>query len=174
MTKNILVLVCTLALLFTLPAFAQEAVEPAPTLSGLVMEITPEGDLLIHNELHGELIVHVSDETELIGFTVPTVGQYIYITFNGAMTMSLPGQITAQRIESHALQGTVLGVAGNTLHLQVEEKEYCLVLDFQLEVAFHKGEVIHTFAYLTEETFVGLPVVYAEYIGVVPPVNARK
>lgn len=73
--------------------------------AGIVVEITD--DLLtIDTATHGQVLVHLTDETLWEGET-PVVGAYVHVVNNGAMTMSIPPQITALRVGCYAFTGTV-------------------------------------------------------------------
>ena len=142
-------------------------------LSGLIMEITPENDLLISTVPHGDVLVHVSDKTVISGVETLEIGQYVYIRFNGVMTMSLPGQITADEIDCHRFEGEVVAVAGNNVQLKTEDGAYCLVLSKEIDVAFSQGETIYAYAQRTGSEFAGLEVLTAEFVGTVAPDKAR-
>ena len=73
--------------------------------AGIVLEIT-EDLLTIDTQTHGQVLVHLTAETLWEGET-PVVGAYVHVINNGAMTMSLPPQITALRVGCYAFTGTV-------------------------------------------------------------------
>ena len=73
--------------------------------AGIVVEIT-EDQLTIDTEDRGQVLVHLTEETLWEGET-PVVGAYVHVVNNGAMTMSLPPQITALRVGCYAFTGTV-------------------------------------------------------------------
>ena len=67
-----------------------------------------EGGWRIEDAAQGEVLVHVSDETVMETGYELAVGDYVYVDYDGAMTRSLPPQVTAGRIVSHKLEGDVL------------------------------------------------------------------
>lgn len=113
-----------LAMLFSLifamnaPALSDEATrapeELAPAAevidtAGVVTEIA-EDSLTIDTQTHGQVLVHLTEETLWEGET-PVAGAYVHIVNNGAMTMSIPPQITALRVGCYAFTGTVSELA---------------------------------------------------------------
>lgn len=172
-------LIAVLLMVMTLcvgAAFAQDAPvseQKVFELSGMIMEITPENDLLISTLPHGDVLVHVSEQTAVTGVSKLEVGQYVYIRFNGVMTMSLPGQISADSIDCHRFEGEVEAVAGNNVQLRTPDGDYCLVLSKDIDAAFEQGETIYVYAQLTGNTFAGLEVITAEFVGTVAPDKAR-
>ena len=101
---------------------AEEAVPELLDTAGIVLEIA-EDALTLNTETHGEVVVHLTDETLFEGET-PVVGAYVHVVNNGAMTMSLPPQITALRVGCYAFTGTVSGIGEESFMLQTESGEY--------------------------------------------------
>ena len=63
-------------------------------LEGIITEITSDS-LLLNTDTIGDVIVHLPE-----GMSAPVVGMHVRVYFNGVMALSLPGQITAQFIET--------------------------------------------------------------------------
>lgn len=90
--------------------------------AGVVLEIT-EDSLVIDTAIHGQVLVHLTDETIWEGET-PVVGAYVHVLNNGAMTMSIPPQITALRVGCYAFSGTVAEIADEYFTLTAEGTVY--------------------------------------------------
>ena len=72
---------------------------------GVITEIA-EDHLMLDTANLGQVFVHLAEDTLYEGET-PAVGAYVHVLNNGAMTMSLPPQITALRVGCYAFTGTV-------------------------------------------------------------------
>lgn len=90
----------------------------SPELSGVVIG-EEAGGVLIQTEEYGPVLVKYGEDTLFDGSGQAgieeafTPGAYLIVTYNGAMTRSLPPQITADRIVQHKISGTVVEVAEN-------------------------------------------------------------
>lgn len=74
-------------------------------ITGEVDEIT--GEYILFTDANGQQVqANLFDATVFEG-TAPTVGSVITVVFDGKMTRSLPGQITAIKVVCHALTGTI-------------------------------------------------------------------
>ena len=62
-------------------------------LAGTVTEVL-EGSFLMETSQQGPVMVNLPEE-----ITAPQVGQQVLVTFNGVMTLSLPGQINPWTVE---------------------------------------------------------------------------
>ena len=123
-----------LAILFSLmfalsaPMAADTPAEPDDTVpelldtAGMVTEIA-EDHLLLDTATHGQVFVHLTDETAFEGET-PVVGAYVHVVNNGTMTMSLPPQITALRVGCYAFTGTVSEITDESFMLTAEGAAY--------------------------------------------------
>ena len=76
-------------------------------LQGAILEVG-EDSLRIEDAEQGEVVVLISEDTVLETGYELAVGDYVYVDYDGAMTRSLPPQVTAGRIVSHKLEGDVL------------------------------------------------------------------
>ena len=125
MTKIVKLMALLLAALVGLSACQssapeQESIEYAD-IAGVVTEIA-DGYILIHNADQGEVQVNVSDDTIYEG-TAIAVGDYIHVTYSGAMTRSLPPQISALRVGCYVRTGTVSAVEEGGFMLAAEGEE---------------------------------------------------
>ena len=97
-----------------------EAVVPELTdVAGVVTEIA-EDHLLLDTATHGQVFAHLTEETVYEGET-PEIGAYVHIVNNGAMTMSLPPQITALRVGCYAFSGTISELSDESFLLTTAE-----------------------------------------------------
>lgn len=79
----------------SIPAGITAQVVRCYTIEGTVSEIiAEEGGMLLETETHGQVYAHLpeGDEMEI------KTGDAVKVYFNGAMTMSLPGQINADNV----------------------------------------------------------------------------
>ncbi len=76
-------------------------------LNGFVIEgETPEGAFLMDAMGYGQVLVRLAQ-----GMAVPAAGDFVSVAFSGVMTMSLPGQGGAQRVEVlEKAEGEVAGM----------------------------------------------------------------
>lgn len=112
MMKKLMAGMLALALLACAAAgFAQDeqAQEDAVLLTGTILETAEDHVLLDVPEL-GEVQAWVNAETVIEGVDVLAAGQVAVVLYNGIMTRSLPGQITAQRVSVYVVEGTVTHV----------------------------------------------------------------
>ncbi|MBQ8536983.1 MAG: hypothetical protein IJ461_06220, partial [Clostridia bacterium] len=106
-----LILAGLMSLTACAPAAAPEpqaSQEPVVSLTGTVNQVTEEG-LLLDTE-SGPVLVLTNSDTVLEGFAALSdlaPGRMAEVLYNGMMTRSIPAQITAQRITSVQLAGTV-------------------------------------------------------------------
>lgn len=118
----------TLALLLALtaPLFREtsaspEAAEPA-SVAGTVLELTDDTMLLDTSDL-GQVLVHLTEDTIWEG-TPPAVGAYVHVDHRGAMTMSLPPQLTALRVGCYAFTGEVTEIGDGDFLLKTDDDLY--------------------------------------------------
>ena len=104
----------TLALLMCASAFASTV--PSVTLEGLITE-AGDGWFLMSDVTQGAVRVNLDDATTaydgIAGKDAMAVGQYVYVTYNGIMTRSLPPQVTAQKVSCFVVNGTVTDILEN-------------------------------------------------------------
>lgn len=174
MTKKIIAALLALTMLFCAAAFAEETTEMIYELSGTIMEIDENGDLLLNTATNGDVLVHVGDDTILEGMDQYETGMYIYVTFNGVMTMSLPGQINAQKIACYMVEGEVTAIAGLNILLENEDNTFCAVLHGVTEMPFGVGETVQLYVpSLSDGDFAGITVINSNFFSTVAPENAR-
>ena len=90
--------------------------------AGVITEIT-EDQIMLDTATHGPVLVHLTDDTIWEGET-PAVGAYVHVINNGAMTMSLPPQITALRVGCYAFTGTVSDITDESFMLTGDGSVY--------------------------------------------------
>lgn len=124
MKKIALFLALTLVFLCTACAEqnpAESTQEPV-VLEGVVLEISEEG-LLIETEAQGEVLVLQDDDTVSDTDADIAVGDYIIIDYDGAMTKSLPPQVTADVVRMHKLTGEISEVYADENALLLNDPE---------------------------------------------------
>lgn len=89
---------------------AQE--EPAKLLSATLM---------VNTVSHGLVEVHFTEDTLLEGAVDFAVGDYIFVTYNGMMTRSIPPQVTAEKVTAYRFTGTVSQLTEDGFLLTTEE-----------------------------------------------------
>ncbi len=97
---------------------------PMPTaqevfdLAGTVTEIGV--DFILFENADGQLVqANLSADTVFEGKTIEA-GDFIHVTYNGQMTFSLPGQISAMRVGCYAFTGAVDEIAEGSFLLKSE------------------------------------------------------
>ncbi len=104
--KKMLLMLLALALALTnLTVFAEETAEPV-LLGGYVMEANGES-VLLQTEPGVYVEALLNENTVFSGKEDVAVGDYVYVTYNGMMTRSLPAQINADAIACWMLMGAV-------------------------------------------------------------------
>lgn len=107
-------------------------VEEILPLEGVIEEVTEptyneetglleSATILMNTQTHGLVEVHFTAESLLEGAEDLSVGDYIYVQYNGMMTRSLPGQVTAEKISLWRLTGKVTEVTGDGFMLNTPE-----------------------------------------------------
>ena len=117
--------------------------DAAPELvdtAGILVEIA-EDHLLLDTETHGQVFVHLTEDTLYEGET-PVVGAYVHVTNNGAMTMSLPPQITALRVGCYAFTGTVSEITEDSFMLTAESAPYQVNAEAETLAGLEEGETV--------------------------------
>ncbi len=126
--KKISFLFITLVMLITMSSFTTAENHVNPQIEGVIAEVLEDGSILVDSINAGPVLVHVNEDTVLEGFEKLAVGQYVYVTYNGVMTRSLPPQITAQKIECHMINGKVTSADEAMGTILMESKDHGLVL----------------------------------------------
>lgn len=112
------ILIFALATLLALFAFSPALGEQtAFELEGLISRITDEGVYLDAGE-SGEYLALIDDDTVFEGLEGAgdlAEGQYVFITYNGAATRSIPAQIVAQKIACYKVIGTIVSIEESQL-----------------------------------------------------------
>lgn len=125
-----------------------------PPLQGVIQEIIdPQYDeetqallsatLIIETQDFGLVEVHFTQETLLEGAEDFVVGDYIFVSYNGVMTRSLPPQVTAEKVTAYRFTGTVsqLGENGFMLTTETVGDVWVNALPEQLETVANDQEV---------------------------------
>ena len=106
MKKLLSILLAIIAL--CIAAFAEPAATELVPIEGLVLEISEDGGYLINTETHGEVMALMNEETFVESDGEISVGDYLYIDYDGQMTRSLPPQITASVIRMYRIEGAIV------------------------------------------------------------------
>lgn len=101
-----------LTLFLCVGAFASAPADEAATelISGIVSEYVEGERILLDTETMGSVQVNLSAETPMEIDRPIQTGDYVYVAFDGAVTASLPPQLSAQSVIMHALAGDVVSV----------------------------------------------------------------
>lgn len=96
----------------------EEIIEPTYNEeTGLLESAT----ILMNTQTHGLVEVHFSTDSLLEGAEDLSVGDYIYVQYNGMMTRSIPGQVSAEKISAWRLTGKVTEVTEDGFMLNTQE-----------------------------------------------------
>lgn len=104
-------MMCVMLAAMPFAAMAQEENMPA-VLQGFVTEIVENG-FVMEDTQQGEVMLNTSDATVFDGVLLEgelSVGQYVFVEYDGRMTFSLPPQAHADRVAAHMLTGSVMEV----------------------------------------------------------------
>ncbi len=106
----------------SIPAQAHADVVSRYMVEGFVAEIMEDAFLLTGDTLHGEVIVNMTED-------MPTVmlGAPVLVFFDGIMTMSLPGQITAREIITAEMSGEIESLTDDGFTLFTEDGKTLMV-----------------------------------------------
>lgn len=114
-------LVTALLILGSAPAFAQNT--EAVLLEGYVLN-AEEGTILLDTQEYGEIRVNVDDASVFQGIgLLPETNAYVYVTYDGNMSASLPGQVYGQKITAYVISGEIKEVAENSLMIVQDDIE---------------------------------------------------
>jgi tRNA-binding EMAP/Myf-like protein len=139
MKKWFLVL-CALMVLAAAPGLAQE--QPA-SLSGVILDIQEDGSFLIDSDI-GQVLVNMPPETVVEGVAKLREGQYVYVDYTGAMTKSMPPQVTAEKVRCYVIEGIVLSLTEDGKTALVDSQEYGQVMVSlpAMETALKEGDFV--------------------------------
>ncbi len=126
MKKMILMLLALVLAMTNVLAFAEEAPETTEpvVIGGFVMDVTDESILILND---GQYIEALLNEETLIDGSDVAIGDYMFITYNGMMTRSLPAQITAMAIGNYKLMGLVSEITEEGFTLTFGEDVYGVI-----------------------------------------------
>lgn len=122
--KKIIGLMTALVMLLSIGAVGLAEAPKVFQLEGVILEVTEDGDYLIEAVPMGEVLVKVSEDTIFEGQMNLTSGQYIFVTYNGMMTRSLPPQVSAQKIDCYFLDGVVTSLEQDEKSMLVDSREF--------------------------------------------------
>lgn len=158
------------ALVFALIApglSGRTAATEAPTepelvdIAGIVAEMA-DNTLTLDTESHGQVIVHLTDETVFEG-DEPAVDAYVHILHNGAMTMSIPPQLTAVRVGCYAFRGVVESIDEDFFTLVGENDTYRVNAEPEKLALLSAGQTVTV--YSNGMMTMSIPAqIYGEYI----------
>ena len=86
-----------------------DADDKSYVLNGHVISIFDEG-FIFETESHGMIQALINSDTHMGGMLESEkikAGDYVYVTYNGMMTRSIPSQVVAQSVQMHILEGVV-------------------------------------------------------------------
>ena len=115
------------------PAQEEEGTVEIPMISGVIEKINDaeydadgkllSATLLVTGGDYPQVEVHYeADTTVLEGEEALSLGDYVYVLYNGVMTRSLPPQITAERISIWKQVGTVTEIGEDGFMMHTEEQ----------------------------------------------------
>ncbi len=145
MKKFFLMLMALMMAMTTLTAFAEDAL-PSPDadeladfvlLDAFVMNVTAESLLL--QDRTGMLVEALIDENTVFEGKDVAIGDFVQVVYNGMMTRSLPGQITAQLIRNNMLMGVVSELTEEGFLLTYGEEIYQVNADASLLEGIQDG-----------------------------------
>ncbi len=145
MKKFFLMLMALMMAMTTLTAFAEDAL-PSPDadeladfvlLDAFVMNVTAESLLL--QDRTGMLVEALIDENTVFEGKDVAIGDFVQVVYNGMMTRSLPGQITAQLIRNNMLMGIVSELTEEGFLLTYGEEIYQVNADASLLEGIQDG-----------------------------------
>lgn len=112
MMKKLMAMLMALMMMAALGAQADEAKPEKYVLEGSIMQVLDDGSgFLIEDIRFGPVQVHTGEDTQLfVGAEGLVPGLYVQVEYSGAMTFSLPGQVTAISVTGYLMEGTVLSI----------------------------------------------------------------
>lgn len=139
MKKIVLFLTALALIVMALPVFAEPVADTTEqpdmgteiaVIAGTVLEVNEGESLLIDAGEQGEVLALIGEDTVMeIGEGAISVGDYVYIDYDGKMTRSIPAQITAITVRRFMMEGDVAEVYAedNAVLLNVGENEQVYV-----------------------------------------------
>lgn len=122
MKKMMRILLSMLMVLSLGSAMAEPAGE---TMIGTITEMRDNGSFLIEQLDNGTPVqVNVPEDLTYEAAWTLGVGDVVIVSYNGIMTRSMPGQITAQAIRSASIEGIVAEVGNEQNRILIDSQEY--------------------------------------------------
>ncbi len=127
MKKILTFVLATAVVLMTAVGVLAETV-PLPPLQGVITQVMEDGSFLMEDTVHGQVLVQADLDATLEGIDEPAVGQYVFVWYGGAMTKSIPPQVTADRIGCYIVEGVVLSADAEAGTALIDSEEAGQVL----------------------------------------------
>ena len=145
--KKIIGLIAVLVMLLSIGAVGLAEAPTVFQLEGVILEKTEDGDYLIEAATMGEVLVKISEDTIFEGQMNLTVGQDIFVTYNGMMTRSLPPQVSALKIDCYFLDGVVTSLEQDESSMLVDSKEFGPVIVHlpEMDVLPQEGDQVRVY-----------------------------
>ena len=115
MMKKMAAMLMALMMMMMMAALGAQAAEARPekfVLEGPITQLDEDSKgFLIEDIRFGPVQVHVGEDTQIfIGAEGLVPGLYVQVEYSGAMTFSLPGQVTAISVTGYLMEGTVISI----------------------------------------------------------------
>ena len=142
--KKVLSLLTALIMVISMAYVAQAEMKSVFQLEGVITQTNEDGSFLMDSVTQGPVMVHVNAETVFDGRKTLAIGQYVIVEYSGAMTRSLPPQLTAQRVSCYVISGAVQSVDDTAGTALVDSKDFGLVLVHlpAMETALKPGDFV--------------------------------
>ena len=142
--KKILAYILMMMLFSGMAPMARAEAASATRLEGVITEVWEDGTFLMDSISIGTVLVHVNAQTVLEGLVIPAPGQYVFVSYSGTMTKSIPPQVTAQAVSRYMFAGTVQEVdeADGTALVESEDCGLVMVHLPQMEAILQEGDFV--------------------------------
>lgn len=110
------------AMTFSLPPQVHADRVSLYMLSGIVTEVLEDGSILMNDWMNGDVIVHLTEDMQHVH-----AGSSIVVYHNGAMTLSLPAQVSASYIKLISATGVISEVTEDGFLLNTLDGQILLV-----------------------------------------------
>lgn len=112
MMKKMAALAMALVMMAALGAQAAESEAGKYILEGPITQMLDDGQgFLMEDTQFGIVQVHVAEDTQVrVDGDELELGLYVQVEYSGAMTFSLPGQVTAISVTGFMMEGTVVSI----------------------------------------------------------------
>ena len=116
-------------------------------LEGIVLDVSETGGYLLDTKTDGEVMILINEDTVFEGQQSLVAGDFVFVTYNGVMTRSLPPQVNAMQMNSHVIAGVVssLDTEGGSLLLQSEESGVVMIRLPDMETLPREGDYVRVY-----------------------------